>query len=158
MADEQVRQEPSLRKVLGVFDGIAILVGISIGAGIYSTPQIIAGYLGSFYSIIVLWLLVGVFVFISGLIYAELGTRMPHTGGEYIYISRCFGPFAGFLFGWAQLFIIRTSAAASLALIVADYAGYFFPMKGITKTVAALAVIFLLGVINYIGVQRASAF
>lgn len=158
MADEQVRQEPSLRKVLGVFDGIAILVGISIGAGIYSTPQIIAGYLGSFYSIIVLWLLVGVFVFISGLIYAELGTRMPHTGGEYIYISRCFGPFAGFLFGWAQLFIIRTSAAAGLALIVADYAGYFFPMKGITKTVAALAVIFLLGVINYIGVQRASAF
>ena len=50
-------QDPALRKVLGVSDGIAILIGISIGAGIYSTPQIIAGYLGSFNAILLLWLL-----------------------------------------------------------------------------------------------------
>ncbi len=149
---------PSLRKVLGVFDGIAILIGITIGAGIYSTPQIIAGYLDSFYVIIGLWLLAGVFVFISGLIYAELGTRMPHTGGEYVYITRCFGPYAGFMFGWAQLFIIRTSAAAGLALIVADYIGYFLPSGRITRMILALAVIFLLGALNYIGIQRASIF
>jgi len=79
----------SLQKVLGVFDGIAILIGITIGAGIYSTPQIIAGYIGSFGPILLLWLVAGVFVFTSGLIYAELGTRMPSTGGEYLYISRC---------------------------------------------------------------------
>lgn len=158
MSGEENGSEPSFRKVLGVFDGIAILIGISIGAGIYSTPQIIAGYLGSFYPIIILWLLAGVFVFISGLIYAELGTRMPNTGGEYVYISRCFGPFVGFIFGWAQLFIIRTSAAAGLALIVADYFGYFTPMDRITKIITALAVIFLLGALNYIGIQRASVF
>jgi APA family basic amino acid/polyamine antiporter len=150
--------EPALRKVLGVSDGVAILVGISIGAGIYSTPQIIAGYLGSFDSIILLWLLAGLFVFTSGLIYAELGTRMPHTGGEYIYITRCFGPFAGFMFGWAQLFIVRTSAAAGLALIVTDYLGYFVPLDKNTRMVAALAVIFLFGVLNYIGIQRASIY
>ncbi len=149
---------PSLRKALGVFDGIAILIGITIGAGIYSTPQLIAGYLGSFDSIILLWLLAGVFVFISGLIYAELGTRMPNTGGEYVYISRCFGPFAGFMFGWAQLFIIRTSAAAGLALIVADHFGHFVALDRVTKIITALAVIFLLGVLNYIGIQRASIF
>ncbi|MGB6338982.1 MAG: amino acid permease, partial [Candidatus Aminicenantaceae bacterium] len=107
-------QEPALQKILGVSDGIAILIGISIGAGIYSTPQIIAGYLSSFNTILLLWLLAGLFVFTSGLIYAELGTRMPQTGGEYIYITRCFGPFTGFMFGWAQLFIVRTSAAAGL--------------------------------------------
>jgi len=150
--------EPSLRKVLGVFDGIAILIGITIGAGIYSTPQIIAGYLGSFDSIILLWLLAGVFVFISGLIYAELGTRMPSTGGEYVYISQCFGPYAGFMFGWAQLFIIRTSAAAGLALIAADYFGYFVALDGVTRIITALAVIFLFGVLNYMGIQRASVF
>ncbi len=149
---------PSLRRELGVFDGIAILIGISIGAGIYSTPQIIAGYLSSFNSIIWLWLFAGVFVFISGLIYAELGTRMPHTGGEYVYITRCFGPFAGFMFGWAQLFIIRTSAAAGLALIVADYIGYFIPSGRTAKLIMALAVIFLLGSLNYIGIRRASIF
>lgn len=150
--------EPALRKVLGVSDGIAILIGISIGAGIYSTPQIIAGYLSSFNTILLLWLLAGLFVFTSGLIYAELGTRMPHTGGEYIYITRCFGPFTGFMFGWAQLFIVRTSAAAGLALIVADYLGYFVPLNKNTRMIAALAVIFLFGVLNYIGIQKASIY
>ena len=57
MAEEDKHADPSLRKVLSVFDGIAILIGITIGAGIYSIPQIIAGYLGSFDSIIILWLL-----------------------------------------------------------------------------------------------------
>ncbi len=150
--------EPALRKVLGVSDGVAILIGISIGAGIYSTPQIIAGYLGSFNTVICLWLLTGLFVFTSGLIYAELGTRMPQTGGEYIYITRCFGPFAGFIFGWAQLFIVRTSAAAGLALIVADYLSYFVPLNRSARMITALAVIFLLGVLNYIGIQRASIY
>ncbi len=83
---------------------------------------------------------------------------MPNTGGEYVYISRCFGPFAGFMFGWAQLFIIRTSAAAGLALIVADYFGYFVSLNRVAKIITALAVIFLLGVLNYIGIQRASIF
>ena len=150
--------EPALRKVLGVSDGIAILIGISIGAGIYSTPQIIAGYLSSFNTILLLWLLAGLFVFTSGLIYAELGTRMPHTGGEYIYITRCFGPFTGFMFGWAQLFIVRTSAAAGLALIVADYLSYFIPLDKNTRMIAAFTVIFLFGVLNYIGIQRASIY
>jgi APA family basic amino acid/polyamine antiporter len=150
--------KPALREALGVFDGIAILIGICIGAGIYSTPQIIAGYLGSFKPILLLWLLAGFFVFTSGLIYAELGTRMPHTGGEYIYVSRCFGRYAGFMFGWAQLFIIRTSAAAGLALIVADYLGYFIFLDGVSRVMAALAVIFLFGILNYIGIQRASLF
>ena len=99
MSSQEKSSGSSFRKVLGPFDGIAILIGISIGAGIYSTPQIIAGYIGSFGPILLLWLVVGVFVFTSGLIYAELGTRMPSTGGEYLYISRCFGPFSGFVFG-----------------------------------------------------------
>ncbi len=158
MADEAARSQPSLRKALGVFDGIAILIGICIGAGIYSTPQIIAGYLDSFPPILLLWLLAGFFVFTSGLIYAELGTRMPATGGEYIYISRCFGPFAGFIFGWAQLFIVRTSAAAGLSLIVADYLGYFIPFTQASRMIAALAVILLFGVLNYVGIQRASVY
>ncbi len=149
-------RRPMLRKVLGLPDGVAILIGITIGAGIYSTPQIIAGYLSSFRIIIAFWILVGIFVFVSGLIYAELGTRLPHTGGEYIYISRCFGPFAGFMFGWAQLFIIRTSPAAGLAIITADYLGYFIKLSNIIHTIVALAVIALFGIVNYAGVKQAS--
>ena len=156
--DSNKTSKPSLKKVLGVFDGIAILIGICIGAGIYSNPQLIAGYLSSFNIIIFLWLSAGVFVFINGLIYAELGTRMPHTGGEYVYITKCFGPYAGFMFGWGQLFIVRTSAAAGLALIVADYLGYFVPLNEATHMITALGVMFIFGTLNYIGIQQASIY
>jgi APA family basic amino acid/polyamine antiporter len=150
--------EPKFRRVLGIPDGVAILIGITIGAGIYSTPQIIAGYLSHFNTIILLWVIVGVFVFISGLIYSELGTRLPATGGEYIYVSRAFGPFAGFMFGWGQLFIIRTSPAAGLAIIAADYLGYFVKLSPLAHTVVALSIIAGFGTLNYIGIRQASIY
>lgn len=155
---KKIKERPTLLRTLTVTDGVAILVGITIGAGIYSTPQIIAGYLGSFSSILFLWVIVGAFVFLSGLVYAELGTRIPSTGGEYVYLHRCFGPFAGFMFGWSQLFIIRTSPAAALALVSADYMGYFVQMSPIARTLAAAGIILILGLVNYIGVRSASLY
>ena len=150
--------QPQLRKSLTTFDGVALLIGITIGSGIYSTPYIIAGYFSSFGAVILTWLVVGVFVMIGGLIYAELGTRVPTTGGEYAYITQAFGPFAGFMFGWAQLFIIRTSPGAGLAIIAADYIGFFVPLEGWTHTLTALSVIALIGLFNYVGVQWAALF
>ncbi len=156
--DTGTAQKPTLRKVLGLFDAIALLIGITIGAGIYATPQIIATYASSFGSILWLWVGSGIFVFIGGLIYAELGTRLPNTGGEYVYIHKCFGPFAGFMFGWAQLFIIRTSPAAGLAIITANYLEYFIPLNAWQHTGVALAVIAALGTLNYVGIQQASVY
>ena len=145
-----------LKKSLGLFDGISLLIGITIGSGIFATPQVIAGYLDSFSVIIVLWVGVAIFVYVGSLIYAELGCRFPNTGGEYIYIEKAFGPFWGFLFGWAQLFIIRTSPAAGLSLITANYIGYFIPIDQFGKILVAITVIIIFGAINYIGVERAS--
>jgi APA family basic amino acid/polyamine antiporter len=139
-------------------DGIAIVVGITIGAGIFSTPQIIAGYHSSFAVIAVYWILGGVLAFTGGLIYAELGTRLPNTGGEYVYLSRAFGPFVGFMFGWAQLFIIRTSPGAGLAIITANYLGYFIPMSAGTRTWVALGTIAALGAVNYVGIRWAALY
>lgn len=148
--------QPTLLKTLGVFDGVAILVGITIGAGIYSSPHEVAGYLSSFPPIFALWLVAGAFIFMGGFIYAELGTRLPATGGEYVYITRCFGPFAGFMFGWSQLFIIRTSPAAALAIVSADYLGYFFPMSRSVHTAVAIGIIAILGAFNIVGLRWAS--
>lgn len=152
------RPQVSLPRSLSLLDGLAILIGITIGAGIYSTPQIIAGYLSSFNQIIILWIAVGFFVFLGGLIYAELGTRFPHTGGEYVYLTQAFGPLVGFLFGWSQLFIIRTSPAAGLAIVTADYLGYFVSLSPITHRIVAVSVISILGLLNIIGLKWASAF
>lgn len=95
---------------------------------------------------------------IGGLIYAELGTRFPVTGGEYIYLSRAFGPTVGFIFGWSQLFIIRTSPTAGLALIASDYVGFFAPLDQTNKMIVAIGFIVLVATFNYVGVERASLF
>ncbi|MBN2199931.1 MAG: amino acid permease [Candidatus Aminicenantes bacterium] len=147
-----------LLRTLGAYDGVAILLGIAIGAGIYSTPQIIAGYLGSFSQIILLWIGVGLLVFIGGLIYAELGTRLPEAGGEYVYVSRALGPFAGFIFGWSQLLLIRTSPAAGLAIITADYLRNFISLSNTGHKLVALGVIVFFATLNYLGVKKASVY
>ena len=145
-----------LKKSLGLTDGVALLVGITIGAGIFKTPQVIAKYVDSFSIVIVLWLGVAVFVYIGALIYAELGTRFPNTGGEYIYMQKAFGPFWGFLFGWSQLLIIRTSPAAALSLLSADYIGFFIPLNQLYKIIIAILILIVFGIINYLGVERGS--
>lgn len=155
---EKSPSAPGLKRSLGLFEGITILIGITIGAGIYSTPQVIAGYQESFTDILWLWVIVGLFVYLGGLIYAELGTRLPNTGGEYVYLSRAFGPYVGFIFGWAQLFIIRTSPAAGLAIITVDYFEHFVSLTPFTHTALAILVIALLGVLNYIGIKQASIY
>jgi len=149
-------KKSKLPRVLSTFDGIAIMVGITIGAGIFATPSKIATYFDSFNTIIGFWILIGGFVFIGGLIYAELGTRLPNTGGEYVYIRRAFGPLAGFMFGWSQLFIIRTSAVAGLALVASEHLGYFVELSGPGRTALALSIILILGVVNYTGMKQGS--
>lgn len=158
MSNTQTKEQPELRRSLGLFEGITIIIGITIGAGIYSTPQIIANYQDTFVSIIWLWILVGAFVFVGGLIYAELGTRLPNVGGEYVYLSRAFGPYVGFIFGWAQLFIIRTSPAAGLAIITVNYFEHFVELTSFTHTALSILVIVMIGTINYIGIKQASIF
>ena len=147
-----------LKKTLGLFDGVALLVGITIGAGIFKTPQVIANYIDSFSIIIILWISVAVFVYVGALIYAELGSRFPQTGGEYVYMEKAFGPFFGFLFGWAQLFIIRTSPTAALSLLSADYLGYFFQINQTQKVFIAIIIIIIFGFINTLGVSKGSAY
>lgn len=151
-------EQPSLKRVLEWIDGAALLIGVTIGAGIFATPQIIATYQSSFGDILWLWIGCGVFVMVGGLIYAELGTRVPATGGEYVYMYKAFGPFAAFMFGWAHFFIIRTSSAAGLSIITVNYFEYFVDLAAWQETVLALLVIAALGYINYIGIQQASLF
>ena len=147
---------PKLRRVLTWKDAAAILVGITIGAGIFAVPQEIARNMESFGQIIWLWIGAGVFGIISCLIYAELGTRLPNTGGEYVYINRAYGPFTGFMFGWAQLLIIRTSNIAGLSLVTVAYFEYIVELSAWQETAMALAIIGGIGLLNYTGIQNAS--
>ena len=151
-------QSPTLHKSLGSFDAVTVLLAITIGAGIFSTPQEIATYLTSFRTIMFCWLLVGGFAFIGGLIHAEIGTRLPYTGGGYVYITRCFGPEVGFLYGWKGFLITNPSSRAGLALIGADYIGHFIPLNEVSRMAVALAALWFVGGVNYAGLRWAMIF
>ena len=158
MTNSNEAVQPSLKKVLTWVDAMGILVGITIGSGIFATPQRIAALVESFPVVLWLWIGVALFAIVGGFLYAELGTRMPVTGGEYVYITRAFGPFAGFMFGWAQLFIIRTSPAAGLSIIAVDYIEHFVALSAAQQTLLALGIIAVIGLINYLGAKPASVF
>ena len=86
------------RKVLSLFDCVAIIVGIVIGVGIFRLPSIVAGIAGNERLILLVWLLGGIISFIGALCYAELATAFPSAGGEYNFLTRAFGRNIGFLF------------------------------------------------------------
>jgi amino acid transporter len=139
---------------LSLFDTTSIIVGIIIGAGIYETAPIVAKYSGSPWAMIGAWVLGGVLSLIGALCYAELATSYPYEGGDYVYISRAFGPLIGFLFGWAQMLIIRTGSIAATSYIFADYASRVIPIGSDPSLLYASVLVAALTLINMAGIKE----
>jgi amino acid transporter len=134
-------------------------VGIIIGAGIYQMAPDIAKGASGVAGVFGIWLLGGLLSLCGALCYAELATAYPQEGGDYVYLNRAYGPWAGFLFGWAQLAIVRPGDIAVMAFAFATYAravwdplaGTAFPYGQQTYAVAATVVLTL---INTLGVRE----
>ncbi len=138
---------------LSLFDSTCIIVGIIIGAGIYETAPTVAACLGSATNILSVWLLGGFLALAGSLCYAELATAIPQEGGDYVYLTRAYGPWVGFLFGWSQLAVVRPSDIALMAFIFARYAREIFPLDGVSQLFYAGAAIVVLTGINILGVK-----
>src|ERR687894_371432 len=108
---------------LTVLDGVAIMVGIVVGIGIFKTPPIIAANVGSEAAFLGVWLLGGLMTLVGALCYAELAAAYPSAGGEYHFLDRAFGRRIGFLCAWSRLTVIQTGSIAILAFLVGDYVG-----------------------------------
>src|SRR5256886_17065685 len=91
-----------LRRSLGLVDGLAMVVGIMVGSGIFRTPGLVAAYLGRPSLTFVAWILGGVVALLGALCFAELSTRHPAAGGKYLYVREAFGPRAGFAGGGGE--------------------------------------------------------
>jgi APA family basic amino acid/polyamine antiporter len=114
--------DDDLRRVIRVRDGLAVAVGIVIGAGILRTPGLIAGYLGDARLILGVWLLGGIIAGLSTLLLAEMAAALPTAGGKYVYAKEAWGPVAGFVAGWAEVIVSRGFSGASKAVVIATYA------------------------------------
>ena len=146
-----------LSRRLGFWSAVGIVIGITIGSGIFRTPATIAARVPSASAMLGVWLAGGVIALCGALSVAELATSLPATGGWYVYLREGWGRLAGFLFGWAELVLIRASATGAIATVFSEYflrsLGYD-PAARPTAThyVAAAAIIGTAG-INIRGVQ-----
>src|SRR5205823_946538 len=91
-----------LKRSLRLVDGLAMVVGIMVGSGIFRTPGLVAAQLGRPWLTFVAWIAGGALALVGALCFAELATRHPAAGGKYVYVREAFGPRAGFVVGWVE--------------------------------------------------------
>ena len=109
-----------LRRILGVGDGLAVVVGIVIGLGILRTPGLIAGYLGDPWLIILAWTAGGTIALGSAMVFSEMAAMYPEAGGKFAYARHAYGPVGGFVAGWSEIIVTRGFSAASKAIVIGE--------------------------------------
>ncbi len=145
-----------LPRHLGLGSAIAVLVGSTIGSGIFRVPAGVAERLHQPGPVLLAWVVGGLVALFGALTYAELAAALPRSGGVFAYILEGFGPLPAFLFGWSELTVIRASALGAISTIFAEYLGYFIQLTpGQVRYVAAAGILFV-GGLNYVGVSSAA--
>jgi APA family basic amino acid/polyamine antiporter len=140
-----------LLTVLGVTFGLAVTVGNMIGAGILRTPGDIAGQLPTFWPFLAVWIIGGLYALLGANALAELGTLVPESGGQYVFVRRALGDYAGLVVGWSD-WISTCGTTAAVSIVVGEYTLVLFPhLRGIEPI--ALTVIAVLTIIQWLGVR-----
>lgn len=116
-----------LIRQLGFFSATALVISNMVGMAIFTTTGYMAAALGSAGLILACWAAGAVFAFAGALSYSELGINFPSSGGEYVYLTRAYGPEWGFMSGWVSFFAGFSAPIAAAALGFADYLGHLFP-------------------------------
>ncbi|MBI3207614.1 MAG: amino acid permease [Candidatus Solibacter usitatus] len=161
-----------LRRELGLWAAVAIVVGTVIGSGIFLVPKNMVNAVGSPELVFAVWIFGGVLSLAGALTYAELAAAMPEAGGEYVYLREAYGPLWAFLYGWTQMWVAKSGSIATLATAFFLYLSNFFPQLEGTLCVIplplgangspleirngqlfAMLVIVILAAINYFGVR-----
>jgi amino acid transporter len=152
----------SLTRQLGLWSAVAVLVGSTIGSGIFRSPAGITDKLPGPLPLMSVWVAGGLFALCGALTLAELSGEFPATGGVYVFIREGFGRLPAFLFGWSEVVLIR---AASLGAISTTFSEYFLRVLGFDPSVApysdwvhyvAAVAILVTATFNYVGVRASS--
>jgi amino acid transporter len=150
---EATRREPEVIQArIGLWDAVSIIIGIIIGVGIFETPMKILRAAPGPWEALGVWALSGLLPVVGALCFAELASTYPQSGGEYVYLTRAFGPRIGFLYAWAQLAVIRPASIAAVAYILAEKANVLWGLGAGGMTLLAAGAIAALTLINVLGV------
>lgn len=149
---ETSKKDLSAPAHLSPWDGISIIIGIVIGVSIYKAPSIIFQNVASPLEGLGVWVLGGLLSLLGALCYAELTTTYPMSGGDYAYLTRAYGRWVGFLFGWAQLVAILTGSIGAMSYVFADYAVALWPRAANSSAWLAAGAVTTLAIVNFFGV------
>ncbi len=158
---------PELVRGLNLWDTTLVVLGLSLGGGIFLTPSAIAKALPADWAILTVWIVGGILTIVGGLVYAEMGAMFPRAGGMYVYFREAFGEMPAFLYVWVAYWVIQTGSNAAVAVGFATYFSVFFPSLSTARIVAnvgpfpisagqlvAVALIVVLSATHYIGVKK----
>ena len=148
-----------LRRVIGFAGGTALVVGITIGSGIFRTPPTIAGLVPNPLVIMGLWTAFGVISICGALTVAELSTLLPRTGGVYVFLREAYGDAAAFVFGWLFVLVTTPTAVAALATVFSEFLLNLLgrPADGTTVQAIAIGAIVALTLANVRGARVGAA-
>jgi len=144
-------------ELLSVGDGIFLTVGMIIGALIFKAPSMVAGATSGPWPFLLAWLLGGAISLCGALVYAELASRHPHTGGEYVFLNHGMGRGVAFLFAWSRMTVIQTGAIAAVAFVFGDYASEIISLGKNSSALWAAAAVIVLTVLNFVGTLQSKA-
>jgi basic amino acid/polyamine antiporter, APA family len=140
--------------VLGAAFGVAVIVGNTIGVGILRTPGDIARHLPSPSLFLAVWIAGGIYALLGAISLAELAAMIPRSGGQYVFVRRGLGGYAGFVVGWSD-WISTCGSSAAIAMVIGEYLGALVPaVEGRGPAVAA-AVVVAFPVLYWHGIRRA---
>src|SRR5256714_3064694 len=161
-ADSEFARASSLPRRLGLWSSVAVLVGSTIGSGIFRSPAGIAARLPGPVPLLAIWLTGGLFVLCGALTLAEVAGAFPRTGGVYVFIRESWGRLPAFLFGWSELVIIRAAALGAISTTFSEYLlrvlGHdprVAPYARYVHYIAAVAIV-LTATFNYVGIKWGS--
>ncbi len=148
-----------LRRVIGFFGGTALIVGITIGSGIFRTPPTIAGLVPNPLVILGLWTAFGLISICGALAIAELTSLLPQAGGVYVFLREAYGEATAFVFGWLYVLVTTPTAVAALATVFGEFLLNVLGMPAKTSTVQmiAIAAIVALTFANILGARVGAA-
>src|ERR1035438_10765222 len=148
-------EQPTLIRGLGLMGASAVVIGTTIGSGVFLVSAEMTRGMGTPAGVFFVWIFGGALSLTGALAYAELAAAMPEAGGEYNYLRAGYGPLAAFLYGWMPMLIGKPGSLATLGAGFARYFSFFFP--SLPQKAVSFTMICLLGVVNYFGVKTSGA-
>jgi len=147
-----------LARILTLRDLVLIVVGTTIGSGIFTVPGSVLRQSGGDLGVaLVVWVVGSVLALLGALTFGELGGMLPDAGGSYVYVREAFGSLPAFLLGWTLFLAINTGSTATLAVAFANYLGELVPLTPLTHRLARVAMIAIVTAVNIRGVRQAAA-